>query len=181
MSSPGSLDHYGNSYCLKIPDILLFLFFLLLLGKIMFNTTAAAAKVCAAILFIKLNYLATSCNKLLQCMLVGNNQLVASNCLKQFVASSVCWLLYQEEKRSFLSDITRSNVDKPNVTLDFRTGCDTRSFMDWTVHYIHEEKLKSYIFFGRAATHQYIQRFALKMSLDSYGISCLMVVTKNRK
>ena len=55
--------------------------------------------------------------------------------------------LYQEEKKSFLSDITRSNVDKPNVTLDFWTGCDTRNFMDCTVHYIHEEKLKSHILF----------------------------------
>ena len=86
-----------------------------------------------------------------------------------------------KKRKGVSSDIAILNVDKPNVTLDFWTGCDTRSFMDCTVHYIHEEKLKSYIFFGRAATHQYIQRFALKMSLDSYGISCLMVVTENIK
>ena len=61
---------------LEIPDILLFLFFLLLLAKIMYNTTAAAAKVRAAILFIKLNYLATSCYSV--CWLAITNLLLAT-------------------------------------------------------------------------------------------------------
>ena len=56
-------------------------------------------------------------------------------------------ILYEEWKRSLLSDIARSNVDKSSVTLDFWTACDTRILFGCTVNYIHKEKLKSHILF----------------------------------
>ena len=36
--------------------------------------------------------------------------------------------LYQQEKRNLLAEIETSDVDKPTVTVDFWTGCNTKSY-----------------------------------------------------
>ena len=50
--------------------------------------------------------------------------------------------VYEEEKMSLLADIT-SVLSKPSVTVDFWTGCDVRSFMGCTAHFISLTELKS--------------------------------------
>ena len=54
---------------------------------------------------------------------------------------------YEEEKRSLMADIATSVVDKPSVLVDFWTGCDVRSFMGCTLHYISQNELKSVTLF----------------------------------
>lgn len=55
--------------------------------------------------------------------------------------------LYEEEKRNLMADSATSVVEKPSVTVDFWTGCDVRSFMGCTVHYISQNELKSHMLF----------------------------------
>lgn len=52
--------------------------------------------------------------------------------------------LYEEEKKRLLNDVEKSKVEKTSVTLDFWTGCDSRSFMGY---FILEKQLKSHMLF----------------------------------
>ncbi len=55
--------------------------------------------------------------------------------------------IYEEQKRKLLAEIKHSDIDKPTVTVDFWTGCNGKSYMGATVHYIHESKLKNHVLF----------------------------------
>ena len=49
--------------------------------------------------------------------------------------------IYEKEKMLLFKEISSSRIT-PLVTLDFRTGCDIRSFMGCTVHYIFKQQLQ---------------------------------------
>ena len=48
-------------------------------------------------------------------------------------------------KRNLLAEIATSEVDKPTETINFWTGCNAKSYMGSTVHYIHGKKLESHV------------------------------------
>ena len=90
--------------------------------------------------------------------------------------------MYEEEKRKLLTDIAKSSVDKPSLTVDFWTGCDMRSFMGCTIHFIHEDMLKSHMLFfievpPPHSSHNVKVHF--EDQLDIYSLSCFIVVTDN--
>ena len=54
--------------------------------------------------------------------------------------------LFKDEK-SLLANIAKSVIDKPSVTVDLWTGCHTRSLNGCTVHFIHEQNVRSHMMF----------------------------------
>ena len=90
--------------------------------------------------------------------------------------------LYEQEKSILLNEISSSVVGKPSVTLDFWTGCDNRSFMGCTVHYMHEQKLKNHmLFFVEVPPPHTAEHIKVRFEdeLEKYGVSCFVVVTDN--
>ena len=90
--------------------------------------------------------------------------------------------LYEEEKSRLLADIATSVVKKPSVTVDFWTGCDVRSFMGCTVHYISQNQLKSHMLFFvevRPPHTSEVIKSRFEDELDNLDISCFRVVTDN--
>ena len=87
-----------------------------------------------------------------------------------------------EEKKGLLADIAKSVVDKPSVTVDLWTGCDSRSFMGCTVHFIHEQQVRSHMLFfvefPPPHTAQNI-RARFEDELDDLGLTCFTIITDN--
>ena len=90
--------------------------------------------------------------------------------------------IYLREMRKLLAEIKASPVDKPTVTVDFWTGCNSKSYMGSTAHYIFEGQLKSHVlFFTEVApphTSENIKAH-FEEQLDSYELLCFFVVTDN--
>ena len=89
--------------------------------------------------------------------------------------------LYEEEKQQLLAQISCCDV-KPSVTVDFWTGCNGKSFMGSTVHYIHLKVLKSHAFFfvevGPPHTSENVKDH-FEDQLDKYSLKCFRTVTDN--
>ena len=90
--------------------------------------------------------------------------------------------LFEEEKKSLLTDIAKSVIDKPSVTVDLWTGCDTRSFMGCTVHFIHEQHVRSHmLFFVEFPPPHTAQNIKARFEdeLDNLGLTCFTITTDN--
>ena len=89
--------------------------------------------------------------------------------------------IYEEEKKILLDDITKS-ITKPSATIDFWTGCDSRSFLGCTIHFFCQNMLRNHVlFFIEVPPPHTSERVRARFEdvLDKYGISCFMVVTDN--
>ena len=87
--------------------------------------------------------------------------------------------LYEEERRKLLSELANK---KPTLTVDFWTGCNNKSFMGATVHYIQEKDLKSHVLYFvevKPPHSSEVIKDNFEIQLDNYGISCFQVVTDN--
>lgn len=90
--------------------------------------------------------------------------------------------IYKEEKRNMLDEISTSFVHKPTMTVDFWTGCNGKSYLGSTVHYVHEKKLKSHtIFFVEVKPPHTSENIKAHFEdqLDNFNIRCFLVVTDN--
>ena len=90
--------------------------------------------------------------------------------------------LYTEERSSFFSDLSSISPRKPSVTVDFWTGCDGRSFMGCTVHYVCDGMLKDNILFFKEVPppHTSINiRNRFEDELDYCRVEVFCVVTDN--
>ena len=93
--------------------------------------------------------------------------------------------IYARERRKLLAEIKASPhppVNKPTVTVDFWTGCNSKSYIGSTVHYIFKGQLKSHVpFFTEVApphSSENIKAY-FEEQLDSYELQCFFVVTDN--
>ena len=90
--------------------------------------------------------------------------------------------LYEEEKRKLLVELDKLANVKPSLTVDFWTGCNAKSYMGATVHYIHESKLKSHVLYFVEVKPPHtseVIKDQFEVQLDNHGISCFQVVTDN--
>ena len=90
--------------------------------------------------------------------------------------------IYAREMSKLLADIKASPVYKPTVTVDFWTGCNSKSYMCSTVHYIFKGQLKSHVlFFTEVAPPHSSENIKahFEEQLDSYELQCFFVVTDN--
>ena len=65
-------------------------------------------------------------------------------CASRVAVNAKLNALYEEEKRKLLLELANK---KPTLTVDFWTGCNAKSFMGATVHYIHEGIIKSHVLY----------------------------------
>ena len=89
--------------------------------------------------------------------------------------------IYEEEKKILLDDITKS-ITKPSATIDFWTGCDSRSFLGCTIHFLYQNMPRNHVLFFIEVPPPHTSerdRARFENELDKYGISCFMVVTDN--
>lgn len=102
--------------------------------------------------------------------------------ISRVAVSSMLDKQYEEEKQILLADIAKSKVDKPSVTVDFWTGCDTRSFMGCTIHFVHKEQLRSHVLFFVEVPPPHTAeniKHRFEDELENHGLSCFKVITDN--
>ena len=75
-----------------------------------------------------------------------------------------------EEKRKLLFELANK---KPTLTVDFWTGCNAKSFMGATVHYIHKGIIKSHVLYIIEVKPPHLSELIkdhFEIQLDNYGI-----------
>ena len=90
--------------------------------------------------------------------------------------------LYEQEKRELLVELDKLANVKPSLTIDFWTGCNSKSYMGATIHYIYESKLKSHVLYFvevKPPHSSEVIKDQFEVQLDNHGISCFQVVTYN--
>ena len=71
---------------------------------------------------------------------------------------------------------------KPSLTIDFWTGCNSKSYMSAIIHYIYESKLKSHVLYFvevKPPHSSQVIKDQFEIQLDNHGISLFQVVTDN--
>ena len=90
--------------------------------------------------------------------------------------------LYANKRDVLLSNIVSISLCKPSVTADFWSGCDSRSFMGCTIHYMDNGCIKDNALFFKEVPppHTAINiRNRFEDELDCCGITAFVVVSDN--
>ena len=89
--------------------------------------------------------------------------------------------LYKQEKKRLINELKESGV-QPSLTVDFWTGCNAKSYMGATIHYVNDGRLKSQVLYFievKPPHSSQIIKDHFEIQLDNHNISCFQVVTDN--